>query len=76
MYVYIHVHIYAETWVLHDIKKIRTFGEKEHSWNECIFFFFFFFFFFAGIGIVFNVAGCLIRGRRRWSVTYTSPHMS
>ena len=28
---------------------------------------------FAGIGIVFNVAGCLIRGRRRWSVTYTSP---
>ena len=27
----------------------------------------------AGIGIVFNVAGCLIRGRRRWSVTYTSP---
>ena len=23
--------------------------------------------------IVFNVAGCLIRGRRRWSVTYTSP---
>ena len=21
----------------------------------------------------FNVAGCLIRGRRRWSVTYTSP---
>ena len=29
--------------------------------------------FFAGIGIVFNVAGCLIRGRRRWSVTYTSP---
>ena len=28
---------------------------------------------FAGIGIVINVAGCLIRGRRRWSVTYTSP---
>ena len=27
----------------------------------------------AGIGIVINVAGCLIRGRRRWSVTYTSP---
>ena len=25
------------------------------------------------IGIVFNVAGCLISGRRRWSVTYTSP---
>ena len=23
-------------------------------------------------GIVFNVAGCLIRWRRRWSVTYTS----
>ena len=22
---------------------------------------------------IFNVAGCLIRGRRRWSVTYTSP---
>ena len=32
-----------------------------------------FFFFFAGIGIVINVAGCLIRGIRRWSVTYTSP---
>ena len=29
--------------------------------------------FFVGIGIVINVAGCLIRGRRRWSVTYTSP---
>ena len=28
---------------------------------------------FTGIGIVVNVAGCLIRGRRRWSVTYTSP---
>ena len=28
---------------------------------------------FAGICIVFNVVGCLIRGRRRWSVTYTSP---
>ena len=28
---------------------------------------------FARIGIVINVAGCLIRGRRRWSVTYTSP---
>ena len=27
---------------------------------------------FAGIGIVINVAGCLIRGRRRWSVAYTS----
>ena len=27
----------------------------------------------AGIGIVINVAGCLIRGRRRWSVSYTSP---
>ena len=27
---------------------------------------------FAGIDIVINVAGCLIRGRRRWSVTYTS----
>ena len=23
--------------------------------------------------IIINVAGCLIRGRRRWSVTYTSP---
>ena len=30
--------------------------------------------FFSGIGIVFNVAGCLIRGRRRWSVTYTVTH--
>ena len=29
---------------------------------------------FAGIDIVFNVAACLIRGRRRWSVlTCTSP---
>ena len=28
---------------------------------------------FAGIGIVINVTGCLIRGRRRWYVTYTSP---
>ena len=28
---------------------------------------------FAGIGIVINVAGCLVRGRRRWSVTYASP---
>ena len=25
------------------------------------------------VGTVFNVAGCLIRGRCRWSVTYTSP---
>ena len=32
MYMYIHVYIYAETWVLHDIKT-RTFGEKVHSWN-------------------------------------------
>ena len=35
MYIYVHVHtcMYAETWVLHDIKT-RTFGEKVHSWNE------------------------------------------
>ena len=27
---------------------------------------------YIGIGI--NVAGCLIRGRRRWSVNFTLPH--
>ena len=27
----------------------------------------------TGIGVVINVGGCLNRGRRRWSVTYTFP---